>query len=199
MKIPDSYPRKLQNILYEHVSHNIAPCWYEINYLNIKSDFDKFLMSLKQEKIIVCDIFGRYITYAGNKNIKSVSIYDIRKDYYSVAKLLYKDKINYFDIKDFNIDYYDLILINMEFGGVANHGIPNNLNDKFRYGVKIFGYEYNYNKDKDILFYRDNSGINNMIDRFKFKKLITSHMHEGYKVNKNEFVNFFDLTLNYKQ
>ncbi|WP_281560429.1 hypothetical protein [Thalassomonas sp. RHCl1] len=201
MRIPDNYPQQLSDILDVHMSCELLPSRYCVNFLNIKEEFNRFFAELKLNRARIADFFGRSLPYGDNAAIAAIESFECRKNFKDAAKKLYGNKVKPLDINNLELDNYDLILINLEFGGLSDHGMPLWLNEKFRKHHKVFGYKYNLPhqaKPEGSLFYRsdDNEEINTLAE-FNWYKHMVSHVHQGVKRIEREYLTLFDLNINY--
>lgn len=91
--------------------------------------------------------------------------------------MLHEQRVDYINFDDINILDFDLIVINLEFGGYRGHEVPADFNELFDGKIPVIGYEYRKPGDKNKLYFIDDNGFNvDRISQLKWKKWITSHM-----------------------
>ncbi|MFT6905327.1 MAG: hypothetical protein ACJAS1_001982 [Oleiphilaceae bacterium] len=198
MRVPENYPDELSTILDAHVAMNLLPSWYCVNYLNLKEDFHAFFQQQSLSNISICDFFGRSHPYASSALVSDISTFEPRSKFVAVSSELYGDKVKQLDIDALEFESYDLILINLEFGGLTDHGMPRWINEKFTRNSLVFGYELNQPRTNKSLFYRsDDNALVNIIEQFHWYKHIVSHVHEGVNKIEGKYITFFDMNINY--
>jgi len=198
MRTPATYPQQLADILDIHVACGLLPSWYCVNFLNIQAEFQRFLADLALDQARVADFFGRSLPYGDYSAFSAIASFECRPAFAAAAKKLHGDRVTTLDINRLDLNNYDLILINLEFGGLPDHGMPLWLNEKFTKNQKIFGYQYHLPKPEGSLFYRsdDNEEINALAE-FNWYKHMVSHVHQGVKRTDGNYLTFFDLNIRY--
>jgi len=197
MKVPSNYPDELAAILDVHIANKLLPSWYCVNYLNLKNDFESFFEKQAIKNANICDFFGRSLPYAGCSAVSSISTFEHRHKFAAVGTELYREKVKTLDMSTVVFDNYDVILINLEFGGLTGHGMPRWVNEKFTRNTLIFGYELKQPIKKGLFYRSDDNERVNVIEQFRWYKHIVSHVHEGVNRIESPFITFFDLNLNY--
>ena len=198
MKTPPQYPDELSSVLDAHLRCSCLPSWYCVNYMSIADDFDVFFKKNKLKKLKVLDLYGLSIPYAALDSIVNVKSVENRIKFKKTCMKLHKNIVTHIDFDDINILDFNLILINLEFGGYRGHEMPADFNELFDRNIFVFGYEFRKPDDRDKLYYINDDGFYvDRISQLKWKKRITSHMHLGYKWEDFKTVRFYNLTVNY--
>ncbi len=199
MNLPENYDPRLSDILDTHTAQGVVPEWYVVRYLDIAQDFSTFLKgnsSLEPNHIL--DLGGRSLPYLDFLKPKKITTIEPRTKYTDIAKALYKEVNLLSSDPDVSLAGFDLILINLELGGICGNSILADFNKGFVKDLPVFGYCYNApNLPKCGLGFMDDGEIYDGEKQKKWAKSMSNHMHMGLKKSAFEFVTFYNLCREY--
>ncbi len=195
MQIPDNYPSELRDIIMAHTKHGIIPSWFIVHYLDIAEDFNTFIEGLTHKPESILDIGGLSLPILHEQTFEKVTLLEPRAHYKDVAKDLY-------DSADIDIIEtigerlsYDLVLINMDLGGLEINTVKSQLNTKFLKDLPVYGYRYHNRHRPDYgQGFMDDGYVYDADLQASWQKEITNHMHLGIKKHAFNKMTLLDLT-----